>query len=182
MNEQNLKKKLNLMIVTVILLVCGLVVTSAALASSIVGVRNNRFSMSAGVELTVNNGKPVVDVTDVLYEPGGTYQSEFPISNLGTFDVWYRVYFTNVEGALKENITVTIKEKDGKVLCEGKMSELNAEKVAISSLAAGEEKTLFVTFHFSADADNEKQGQTVTFNITADATQKKNNPYMDFGD
>ena len=107
-----------MMIVTVVLLSIGLTVTSFALASSIAQVRNNRFAMSMGVELTINDGKPVVDVTDMVYEPGGTYVSEFPIANLGTFDVWYRVYFTDVNGVLKDYITVTIKEADGTVLCK----------------------------------------------------------------
>lgn len=181
MNEQKLKKKLMFMIVTVILLICGLTVTSFALVSSIVSIRSNRFTMSMGVELTINDGKPVVDVTDMVYEPGGTYQSEFPIANLGTFDVWYRVYFTNVDGELKDDITVTIKEKDGTVLCKGMMNQLTADKVMTGSLAAGESKTLTIEFYFSPDADNSAQGQTVSFNITANATQKQNNPDKDFG-
>ena len=181
MNEQKLKKKLMFMIVTVILLICGLTVTSFALVSSIVSIRNNRFTMSMGVELTVNDGKPVVDVTDMVYEPGGTYVSEFPIANLGTFDVWYRVYLTGVTGELQDDITVTIKEKDGTVLCKGMMNQLTADKVMTGSLAAGESKTLTIEFYFSPDADNSAQGQTVSFNITADATQKQNNPDKDFG-
>jgi hypothetical protein len=181
MNEQKLKKKLTFMIVTVVLLSLGLAITSFALASSIVSIRNNRFSMSMGVELTINDGKPVVDVTDMVYEPGGTYVSEFPIANLGTFDVWYRVYFTDVKGVLKDYITVTIKEADGTVLCKGTMSELSSDKVAVSSLAAGEEKTLTIEFYFSSEAGNAAQGQSVSFNITANATQKQNNPNKDFG-
>lgn len=181
MNEQNLKKKLTFMIVTVVLLSLGLAITSLALASSIAQVRNNRFAMSMGVELTINDGKPVVDVTDMVYEPGGTYVSEFPIANLGTFDVWYRVYFTDVKGVLKDYITVTIKEADGTVLCKGTMSELSSDKVAVSSLAAGEEKTLTIEFYFSSEAGNAAQGQSVSFNITANATQKQNNPNKDFG-
>ena len=181
MNEQNLKKKLTVMIVTVVLLSLGLAITSFALASSIAQVRNNRFAMSMGVELTINDGQPVVDVTDMVYEPGGTYVSEFPIANLGTFDVWYRVYFTDVNGALKDYITVTIKEADGTVLCKGTMSELSSDKVAVSSLAAGEKKTLTIEFYFSSEAGNAAQGQSVSFNITANATQKKNNPDKDFG-
>lgn len=181
MNEQNLKKKLTVMIVTVVLLSLGLAITSFALASSIVSIRNNRFSMSMGVELTINDGKPVVDVTDMVYEPGGTYQSEFPIANLGTFDVWYRVYFTDVEGVLKDYITVTVKEADGTVLCKGTMGELGSDKVAVSSLAAGEKKTLTIEFYFSSEAGNAAQGQTLSFNITANATQKQNNPDKDFG-
>ena len=181
-NEQKLKKKLNLMIVTVVLLVCGLTITSIALANSIVQIRNNRFAMSMGIELTINNGEPVVDVTDMVYEPGGTYQSTFPMANLGTFDVWYRIYFTDVKGALKDAIIVTVKEADGSVLCKGTMSELTSNKVAVSSLAAGEEKTLYIEFYFLPETGNEAQGQTVSFNITANATQKQNNPNKDFGD
>ena len=181
MNEQNLKKKLTMMIVTVVLLSIGLTVTSLALASSIAQIQNNRFSMSMGVELTINDGKPVVDVTDMVYEPGGTYVSEFPIANLGTFDVWYRVFFTDVNGALKDYITVTIKEADGTVLCKGTMSELSSDKVAVSSLAAGEEKTLTIEFYFFSEAGNAAQGQSVSFNITSNATQKQNNPNKDFG-
>lgn len=181
MNEQKLKKKLTVMIVTVVLLSIGLTMTSIALASSIAQVWNNRFTMSMGVELAINEGKPVVDVTDMVYEPGGTYQSEFPISNLGTFDVWYRVYFTDVNGVLKDYITVAIKEADGTVLCKGTMSELTSDKVAVSSLAAGETKTLGIEFYFSPKAGNTAQGQTVSFNITANATQKQNNPDKDFG-
>ena len=181
MNEQNLKKKLTVMIVTVVLLSLGLAITSFALASAIAQVRNNRFAMSMGVELTINDGKPVVDVTDMVYEPGGTYVSEFPIANLGTFDVWYRVYFTDVNGALKDYITVTIKEADGTVLCKGTMSELSSDKVAVSSLAAGEKKTLTIEFYFSSEAGNAAQGQSASFNITANATQKQNNPNKDFG-
>lgn len=181
MNEQNLKKKLTVMIVIVVLLSLGLAITSFALASAIAQVRNNRFAMSMGVELAINDGQPVVDVTDMVYEPGGTYVSEFPIANLGTFDVWYRVYFTDVNGALKDYITVTIKEADGTVLCKGTMSELSSDKVAVSSLAAGEKKTLTIEFYFSSEAGNAAQGQSVSFNITANATQKQNNPNKDFG-
>jgi len=180
MDEQSLKKKLNFMIVTIVLLVCGLTVTSLALASSIAQVKENRFTMSMGVELNINNGDPVVDVTDVQYEPGETYKSEFPISNLGTFDVWYRVYFTDVKGELKDYITVTVKEQDGTVLCSGIMSQLSYDKSVISSLKAGEEKTLYIEFYF-APADNVLQEKMVYFNITAAATQKQNNPGKDFG-
>lgn len=184
MNEHKLKKKLTLMIVTVILLSIGLTVTSFALASSIAQIRNNRFAMSMGVKLTINDGNPI-DVTDMIYEPGGTYKSEFSIANLGGFDVWYRVYFTDVEGALKDYITVTITEfkgtPDEKILCEGKISELSSNKVNVSTLAEGMKSTLYIEFYFSPEAGNAMQGQSVSFNITADATQKKNNPEKIFG-
>lgn len=183
MDEKKLRKKLKIMVVTVILLVFGLTTTSYALAASIAQVRSNRFAMSMGVELDINDGRPVIDVTDVLFEPGGTYHGEFTVENRGTFDVWYRVYFTDVAGELKDDITVTVKEKNGTVLCHGVMSDISVDKVKTSSLLAGEEKVLDIEFNFSSDVDNSAQGTTaVNFNITADATQKPNNPYMDFGD
>lgn len=182
MDEKKLKRKLYFMVVAVVLLVFGLTITSFALAGSIAHVRNNRFAMSMGVELNINDGKPVVDVEDVVYEPGGTYKGEFSLANLSTFDVWYRVYFTDVDGVLDDYITVTIKEKDGTVLCSGTMGEISADKVMTSTLAAGEKKTLDIEFAFAESAGNEAQGKTVAFNITADATQKQNNPYMLFGD
>lgn len=181
MNEHNLKKQLTMMIVAVVLLSVGLTVTSFALASSIAQVRNNRFAMSMGVNLNINGDEPIVDMTDMLYEPGATYVSTFSIANLSAFDVWYRVYFTDVNGALKDYITVTIKEADGTVLCKGRMSELSADKVEVGVLKAKEEKTLSIEFYFSSEAGNAAQGQTVSFNITANATQKQNNPDKDFG-
>ena len=183
MDERKLKKKLSFMVAIVVLLVFCLTVTSFALASSVVQVRNSRFAMSMGVKLDINEGMPVVDVSDVLYEPGGTYKSEFSVTNDSTFEVWYRIYFTNVEGALKDDITVTVKEKGegGAVLCRGTMNELTSDKVAISSLKEKETKILCVEFYFSPDADNSAQGQTVSFNITANATQMKNNLGKNFG-
>lgn len=176
MNERNPRKKLNILLVTIILLVSGLSITSFALTSSVVTLRNNRFTMSTGVELEINHGNPVFEGNGVPYEPGGRYQSEFPITNPGPLDVWYRIYITDVEGGHGEDITVTIKEQDGTVLCQGKMNELDANKAATSSLAAEEEKILSIEFCFSPDAENDAQGQTISFSITADATQKKNNP------
>lgn len=176
MKVQNPKKKLNILLVAVVLLVTGLAITSFALTGSIVTLYDQSFAMSEGIELEINHGNPVFEGGGVLYEPGGRYLSEFPITNPGTLDVWYRIYITDVEGGHGEDITVTIKEQDGTVLCHGKMNELNANRAATSSLAAKEEKILSIEFCFSSDAENRAQGQTISFSITADATQKKNNP------
>ena len=109
MNDKRLKRKITTMVVILLLLVCGLTITSFALANSIAQIRENRFEMSEGVELEING----IDVTNIVYEPGGKYESEFTISNIGTLDVWYRVYFTNVTGDLKDVTSVTVKEEDG---------------------------------------------------------------------
>lgn len=182
MSERKLRQKLKIMVATVALLSLGLIGTSVALASSIVKIRTNHFTMSMGVELELNEGKPVVDMSDVVFEPGGTYVSEFPISNLSSFDVWYRVYFTGVEGNLKEYVYVTISEEEGTILCKGLIGEIDSDNAVVSSLASGEEKNLVIEFTFSKEADDSMQGQKMNFNITADATQKQNNPHKDFGD
>ena len=170
------------MIATVVLLICGLIIVGYALALTIVNVRNNRVAMSTGVKIDINDEKPVVNVVDVPYEPGNTYRTEFPITNLSAFDVWYRVYFTDVDGVFKEDITVTIKEKDGTVLCQGLIHEIGPSQAVISSLAKGEKKVLDIEFYFSPDATNSAQRQTLSFNITTTATQKINNPQKNFGE
>ena len=182
MNEQKLQKKLTIMIVTVVLLMAGLIITSFALADSIVSIQNNRFSMSMGVALQVNGGQPFVNMNDIIFEPGATHCSEFPISNRGSFDVWYRIYFTDVVGELGDNIKVLVKDEDGNPLCDGLMCDLGMDKVAVGTLEAGDEKKIYIEFQFLSGTDNTAQGQTVSFNIVADATQKQNNPYMNFGD
>ena len=182
-NEQKLMKKLIALIVVVVLLVCALCVTTYALVNSVVAIKNNKFSMSMGVALEVNNGDSILGVNDIVFEPGATYTTEFPVSNLGTYDIWYRVYFTDVGGKLKDYITVTIKEvkEDGElVLAKAKMSEFTADKVLTSDIVAGKEKNVSIEFYFSPELD--EQGGEVSFSIKVDATQKPNNPFMDFGD
>ena len=182
MNENKLKARLSLTIALFCLLVCSFTTASFALAVSVARLSDNRFTMSTGVELYVNDGEPIVDSANMVFEPGATYVSEFPITNLSTFDVWYKVYFTGVDGSLSDLITVTVKEPDGTVLCNGVLSELGSDKVAVSSLAAGEKRMLSIEFYFSPDAENDSQRKTVTFGVTAHATQKQNNPNQDFGD
>ena len=182
MNEKKLRKKLKIMVVTFILLSIGLVCTSYVLAGSIIKIHNNYFVMNKGLKLELSNGEAVIDMSDVVFEPGGTYTSTFPISNLSGFDVWYRISFSNVEGELKDYVSVKVTEEDGTVLCDGLISKLTAANVSVSSLASGEEKNLKIEFYFSKDAGNIHQGKTVAFNIKADATQKQNNSNKDFGD
>lgn len=182
MNKNKLKGRLYLTIALFSLLVCSFTTTSFALALSIARLNNNRFEMSMGVELNLNGGEPIVDTTSMVYEPGGTCVSEFPVTNLSTFDVWYKIFFTDVDGTLSDHITVTVREKDGTVLCTGRLSDIHKDNVTVSSLASGQQKMLEIEFYFSPDAGNGAQGQTVSFGITAQATQKKNNPDQDFGD
>ena len=67
MNENKLRNRLIMMIVTVFLLVFGLTITSVALVDSVVSIQRNRFVMSEGASLKVNDGKPVVNMTDIVF-------------------------------------------------------------------------------------------------------------------
>lgn len=181
MIKRSLKKRLGIVIAVLAILVSGLAVTSYAIIRYYVQISGNEISMSEGLELNLNDGKPVIDTSAIVYEPGGTYRTEFTVENLGTMDAWYRVYPTDVQGALKEYIILTVKQQDGVVLCQGKMSDLNAESVTVGTLAKGEEKTLYLELYFASGADNAAQSQSVSFTITANATQKQNNTDKDFG-
>ena len=182
MNEKKLRKKLKIMVVTFILLSIGLVCTSYVLASSIIKIHNNYFVMNKGLKLELSNGEAVIDMSDVVFEPGGNYKSDFSITNLSDFDVWYRISFINVSGELKDYVIVKVKEENGIVLCDGLISKLTKGDVSTGSLSAGEEKKLIIEFYFLKNVGNNYQGKTVTFNIKADATQKQNNSVKDFGD
>lgn len=182
MNEKKLRKKLKIMVVTFILLSIGLVCTSYVLASSIIKIHNNYFVMNKGLKLELSNGEAVIDMSDVVFEPGGNYKSDFSITNLSDFDVWYRISFINVSGELKDYVTVKVKEENGIVLCDGLISKLTKGDVSTGSLSAGEEKKLMIEFYFLKNVGNNYQGKTVIFNIKADATQKQNNSVKDFGD
>ena len=176
------KKKLITIIATLAFFTTGLAITSYALVKHFVEIDNNEITMGEGVDLNINGGNPIIDTSQITYEPGGTYSSTFTLENRGTFDVWYRVYPTDVEGPLKDYITLTVKEQDGTVMCSGSMGELKDDGINVGTLLASEEKTLSIELYFVPGADNAVQGKTVSFKITANATQKQNNPDKDFGD
>ena len=175
------KKKLITIIATLVFFTAGLAVTSYAIVKSFIEVETE-ITMGEGVDLNINDGEPIIDTTSLVYEPGGTYVSSFTLENKGAFDVWYRVYPTDVDGPLKDYITVTVKEQDGTVMCRGSMGDLKSEGINVGTLSAGEEKTLSIELYFIPGAGNAAQGKTVSFKITANATQKQGNPNKDFGD
>ena len=177
-----LKKKLIIVASAIALSVSGLAVSSYAIIKAYVELSGNKITMSDGIELNVNDGKPIIDDSEIVYEPGGTYIKEFTVENLGTLDVWYRAYPTDVQGALKDYITVTVKQQDGVILYQGSMKDASYKKAIASTLAAGEKKTLYLELYFSEGADNAAQAQSASFDMTVNATQKQNNPTKDFGD
>ncbi len=176
MNDSKTAKRLTGGIVAIIILALCLAITTFALVYATVSVENNLFH-TGGVRINLNNGKPVIQEHEFLFEPGMTVKKDFFIENESTWDVYYKIYFDNVSGGLADVLTVTIKDGE-KTLYSGTANELTRANViaADDTLRIGERRNLTVIFHFPEEKGNEAQNLDLTFTMCADATQTKNNP------
>lgn len=169
-------KKLNGGIATIILLSICLCVTTFALVYTTVFVDNNLF-MTGIVKINLNDGKPVIEEYEYLFEPGMTVKKDFFLENHSTWDIYYKIYFENIEGGLADVLEVSI--MDGETtLFSGKMTDLTREKVGAADdiLHLNERRDMTIYFHFPEEAGNEAQELRLAFDISADAVQTKNNP------
>jgi len=173
--SKTLKKLTSSVVVVVILSIC-LCITTFALAYSMVSVENNLFHTGT-VKLNLNDGKPVIEEHEFLFEPGMTVEKKFFVENQSTWDVYYRLYFSDIEGGLAEVLEVSIRDGE-KVLFSGKMADLTRDKVSAADdiLRQNERRDLTISFHFPEEAGNATQLLYLTFTISADAVQTKNNP------
>lgn len=169
-------KKLTGSIIAVIILSVCLCITTFALVYSTVAVENNLFHTGT-VKINLNDGKPVIEEHEFLFEPGMTVEKEFFIENQSAWDVYYKLYFQDVEGGLADLLEVSVRDKN-KTLFSGKASELTEDRVSAADdiLKLNERRNLTVSFHFPEDAGNDAQRLYLTFTMGADATQTKNNP------
>ncbi len=169
-------KKLTGSVIAVVVLSVCLCVVTAALAYSTVTVDNNLFHTGT-IKINLNDGKPVIEEHEFLFEPGMTVEKEFFIENKSTWDVYYRLYFSDVEGGLSDVLEVSVRDGD-KILFSGKMADLTKEKAGAADdvLKLNERRNLTVSFHFPEQAGNEAEDLSVTFSMNADAVQTKNNP------
>lgn len=176
MNDSKTAKRLTGGIVAIIILALCLAITTFALVYATVSVENNLFH-TGEVRINLNDGKPVIQEHELLFEPGMTVEKEFFIENESTWDVYYKIYFDNVSGGLADVLTVTIKDGE-KTLYSGTANELTRKNViaADDTLKIGERRNLTVIFHFPEEKGNEAQNLDLTFTMCADATQTKNNP------
>ena len=186
-NEKALKqergmtsKKLTASVAAIIILSVCLCITTFALVWSTVSVENNLFQTGI-VKINLNDGKPVIEEHEFLFEPGMTVKKDFFIENQSTWDVYYKLYFTEVEGGLADVLEVSVRDGDT-VLYQGKAKELTRENVTAADdvLKLNERRNLTVYFHFPEEAGNDAQNLYLAFNMSADAVQTKNNPYKLF--
>lgn len=163
-------------IAAVVVLSLCLAITTFALVYATVTVENNLFH-TGKVSINLNDGKPVIEEHEFLFEPGMTVVKEFFIENNSTWDVYYKLYFDHVEGSLADVLEVSIMDGD-KTLFSGKMNELTRTNVSAAddALKLQERRVLNIVFHFPEETGNEAQGTYLTFDLKADAVQTKNNP------
>lgn len=174
--KPNTAKRLTVSMIVIVILSLCLALTTFALVYSTVVVENNLFHTGT-VKLNLNDGKPVIEEHEFLFEPGMTVEKEFFVENQSTWDVYYRLYFDEIEGGLAEVLEVSVRD-GSKVLFSGKMADLTREKARAADdiLKLNERRNLTVSFHFPEEAGNDTQRLYLTFTLCADAVQTKNNP------
>ena len=177
MSEQNkTAKKLTASAAAVIILAICLCITSFALVYSAAAVDNNLFQTGT-IKIDLNGGKPVISEDEYLFEPGMTVEKDFYIENQGTWDVYYRLYFDNIEGELADVLEVEIRD-GAEILFDGKITDLTKEKngAADDVLRLHGRRELTISFHYPEETGNDGQAQYLSFDLKADAVQTKNNP------
>lgn len=175
-NNSTTSKKLTASVTAVVVLAVCLCITTFALVWATVSVEGNLFHTGT-VKINLNDGRPVVEEHEFLFEPGMTVKKDFFIENQSTGDVYYKLYFADVEGGLANVLEITVKDGD-KVLYSGKAANLTKENVGAADdvLKLNERRNLTVYFHFPEGVGNNTQNLVLTFSMKADAVQTKNNP------
>lgn len=171
------KKRLAVSVILMAVLTICLCVTTYALVMVSVSMQNNYFK-TGKIEINLNDGAPVIEEREFIFEPGMTVDKDFFVENKSTWDVYYKIYFDDVEGGLATVLDIEIKDKASeKVLFSGKMSELSKEAVgaADDSLRINEKRNLVISFHYPEESGNLTQNMNLTFKICAEAVQTKNN-------
>jgi|LSQX01.1.fsa_nt_gb hypothetical protein len=176
-----LTKKMSINVAVLFLLIAGLCVTSFALVYMAIKVEDNIFR-TGEIEIDLNNGQPIITAEEFLFEPGMTVEKPFYIQNNGTWDVYYQLYFAQVDGNLGDVLDVTIFNEEGQTLLTGKLSALTYGRVPTVEdvLMVRERHDLTIRFHFPEEAGNEAQSGYLTFILSAVAVQTKNNPDKEF--
>lgn len=167
-------RKLSAGILLVIVLIGCLCITTFAALFLSVSVGGNTFA-TGGVGINLNDGEPVIEDDEFLFEPGMTVEKDFFVENTGTDDIYYKLYFKEVEGELADALEISIKDGD-KVLLAGKIKDLTEDIGAVDDvLAIGERRDLKIVFYFPTYEGNEYQSEDLSFIFYAKSVQTRNN-------
>ena len=179
-NSSATAKRLAASIIAVVVLIFCPCLTAYALVTASVTVPDN-YVQTGTVEINLNDGKPVIEEHEFIFEPGMTVAKDFFIENRSTWEVYFKLYFDEVSGGLADVLLVTVKDGE-KVLLEGAAAELSgsAAKGADTPLLVNEKRQLTLYLHYPETAGNSTQAATLSFKLCAEAVQTKNNPGMLF--
>ena len=167
------RRRLLLGIFVVILLILAFGITSWALVYQKVVVEENVFQ-TGQVSICLNDNQPIFDEV-MLFEPGMVVEKDFTLRSDSSCDVYYRLHFSDIDGAFAEAVTVAVADGET-ILFQGTLAEMNGVRCATGLLKEGEERKLRITFHVPEDCGNKMQNQTIWFDLHAEAVQAVNNP------
>jgi len=188
--NKNPRRRLYTLLI-LLLLVAGAFVLTVYASSRIAREVKENYFQTGEIDINLNDGMPVIapasgDPQDAvhgyLFEPGVTVEKSFFVSNEGTGDFYYKIYFSQVEGDMADALEITIRDESGRVLFSGILEDMTrlAVKPADDVLAPGDRRDLTISFHMPEEKGNEAQDKTISFILCADAVQTKNNPNKEF--
>lgn len=110
----------------------------------------NNVIHTGDVKINLNDGKPVIREHEFLIcWHGFRIDKNFFVKNEGTWDCYYKLYLTNIEGELAKFMNITVKDGE-KILWKGLMSEFNEENSIMFDdvLKIGQKRDLTIEFEF----------------------------------
>ncbi len=182
MRKPTTEEKLIIGIVLVSMLSGCLVLTTLELTHSGISVTDNAFHTGA-IHINLNDGSPLIQEHEILFQPGMTVERDFFIENSSTDSVYYRLYFDDLSGELANVLTITIKDGDDILYCAtaDQLTRTNAIDT-VDVLYAGQRKNLTVLFYFPEDKENSAQNMSLQFTIHAEAIQAQAYSYQQYSE
>lgn len=177
MTEVELKKKIGMNMAILVMLFLLLAVSTYALFSPVLIIKDNIFTTASAPKVTINDGKKVFNEKDLSFGPGERIMKPMKIKNQSDMELHYRVYLENVKGPLEDVLIFNIYFND-QLKHSVKLSDFGKSNAYISHipLKAGEERTYFVEAVFPVGYNNQHSNQYVYFDFVVNAVQAKNNP------
>lgn len=184
MATNKLMKKLTFSAIVIIILCVCLALTTFALVYAAVSVENNLFG-TGYVLINLNNGNPIIKENDFLFEPGMTVEKSFFLDNIGTCDVYYRIYFEGIQGDLANYMKIRLRTDSGVELYNGYMNDFVRSKMDafddVLSFKEGQNRRNFIiSFEISGDVGNAAKSTGASFDVKAEAVQTRNNESREF--
>lgn len=175
------KKKLLFCFVSIIILILLFNVSLFGFIEAKLSLGDNNIK-TGNISISLNGNNKIFDDNDYYIQPGDIVKKSFYIENDGENDVYFKIYFDNLEGTYFDYIYVEIKNEEGVIICEGLMNELSKENVESKddALCASEKRNFEISIIFLEEAGNDYQDEKIDFEIIVMATQTKNNPNRDF--